>query len=182
MDDAVWTPTVFPKNRDGLLNDTIAGRFFARVVAKAQPYMSVEHFTVDCTLIQASASQKSFQPQDGRRQPATPRDFHGQTRRNDTHASTTDPDAKLYRKTSTGEARLSYLGHLLIENRHALIVDAMATEADWTAERDAACSCSTDAGAARRVDAPSVRTRPTTPTASSTSCARSRSRRLSRRT
>lgn len=138
MDDAVWTPTVFTKNRDRLLNDTIAGRFFARVVAKAQPYMSDEHFTVDGTLIEAWASQKSFQPKDGPPSDGDRRDFHGQTRRNDTHASTTDPAAKLYRKTSTGEARLSHLGHLLIEKRHGLIVDAMATEAYGTAERDAA--------------------------------------------
>jgi transposase len=137
MDDAVWTPTVFTKNRDRLLNDTIAGHFFQRVVARAKPYMSDEHFTVDGTLIEAWASQKSFQakdePPDG-----DGRNFHGQTRTNDTHASTTDPDAKLYRKTSNGEARLSYLGHLLIENRHGLIVDAMTTTADGTAERDAA--------------------------------------------
>jgi transposase len=137
MDDAVWTPTVFTKNRDRLLNDTIAGRFFQRVVQRAQPYMSDEHFTVDGTLIEAWASQKSFQakddPPDG-----DGRNFHGQTRTNDTHASTTDPDAKLYRKTSNGEARLSYLGHLLVENRHGLIVEAMATAADGRAERDAA--------------------------------------------
>src|SRR4026209_1283767 len=94
MDDAVWTPTTFTKNRDRLLNDTIAGRFFARVVAKAQPYMSDEHFTVDGTLIEAWASQKSFQPKDGPPPDGPSRDFHGQTRTNDTHASTTDPDAK----------------------------------------------------------------------------------------
>jgi transposase len=137
MDDAVWAPTVFTKNRDRLLTHTIATQFFQRVVERAQPYMSDEHFTVDGTLIEAWASQKSFRkkgdPPDG-----DGRNFHGQTRRNDTHASTTDPDAKLYRKTSNGEARLAYLGHLLIENRHGLIVDAMATEADGTAERDAA--------------------------------------------
>lgn len=99
--------------------------------------MSDEHFTVDGTLIEAWASQKSFQPKD--EPPAGDgRNFHGQTRTNDTHASTSDPDAKLYRKTSNGEARLSHLGHLLIENRHGLIVDAMTTTADGTAERDAA--------------------------------------------
>jgi transposase len=137
MDDAVWAPTVFTKNRDRVLNDVIAGRFFQHVVERAQPYMSDEHFTVDGTLIEAWASQKSFQkkedPPDG-----DGRHFHGQTRTNDTHASTTDPDAKLYRKSSNAEARLAYLGHLLIENRHGLIVDAMATEADGTAEREAA--------------------------------------------
>jgi transposase len=138
MDDAVWTPTVFTKNRDRLLNDVIAGRFFQRVVARAQPYMSDEHFTVDGTLIEAWASQKSFQPKDGPPADGGNANFHGQRRSNVTHVSTTDPDAKLYRKTSNGEARLSYLGHLLIENRHGLIVDAMATQADGTAERDAA--------------------------------------------
>jgi transposase len=137
MDDAVWAPTVFTKNRDRVLNEVIAGRFFQHVVERAQSYMSDEHFTVDGTLIEAWASQKSFQKK-GDPPAGDGRNFHGETRTNDTHASTTDPDAKLYRKTSNGEARLSYLGHLLIENRHGLIVDAMATEADGTAERDAA--------------------------------------------
>ena len=91
--------------------------------------LSDEHFTVDGTLIEAWASQKSFQPKDGSPD-GDGRNFHGQTRTNTTHASTTDSDAKLYRTTSTGEARLSYLGHPLIENRHGLIVDTMATEAD----------------------------------------------------
>ena len=98
MDDAVWTPTVFTKNRDRLLNDTIAGRFFHRVVQRAQPYMSDGHFTVEGTLIEAWASQKSFQPKN--EPPADDgHNFHGQTRTNDTHASTSDPDATLYRKT-----------------------------------------------------------------------------------
>ena len=99
--------------------------------------MSDEHFTVDGTLIEAWASQKSFQRKDGGPD-GDGRNFHGQTRTNDTHASTTDPDARLYRKSKGAEARLAYLGHLLIENRHGLIVDAMATQADGTAERDAA--------------------------------------------
>jgi len=128
MDDAVWAPTVFTKNRDRVLNDVIAGRFFEHVVERAQSYMSDEHFTVDGTLIEAWASQKSFQKK-GDPPAGDGRHFHGETRTNDTHASTTDPDAKLYRKTSHGEARLSYLGHLLIENRHGLIVDAMAKPA-----------------------------------------------------
>jgi transposase len=138
MDDAVWAPTVFTKNRDRVLNDVIAGRFFQHVVERAQPYMSDEHVTVDGTLIEAWASQKSFQTKDDPPPDGEGRNFHGQRRSNVTHASKTDPDAKLYRKTSNGEARLSYLGHLLIENRHGLIVDAMATAADGTAERDAA--------------------------------------------
>jgi hypothetical protein len=138
MDDAVWTPTVFTKNRDRVLNDVIAGGFFQYVVERAQPYMSDEHFTVDGTLIEAWASQKSFQAKDNPPTDGEGRNFHGQRRSNVTHASRTDPDAKLYRKTSNGEARLAYLGHLLIENRHGLIVDAMTTTADGTAERDAA--------------------------------------------
>ena len=137
MDEPIWTPTVFTKNRDRLLNQAIARSFFARVVERAAAYMSDEHFTVDGTLIEAWASQKSFQRKDGDTD-GDGRQFRGQTRTNDTHASKTDPDAKLYRRTHHGEARLSYLGHLLIENRHGLIVDAMTTEADGFAERDAA--------------------------------------------
>ena len=136
MDEPVWAPTVFTKNRDRLLNQQIARSFFRRVVERAQGLMSDEHFTVDGTLIEAWASQKSFQRKDG----GTDGDgsnFRGQERKNDTHASTTDPDARLYRKSSGAESRLAYLGHLLIENRHGLIADAMATQADGHAERDA---------------------------------------------
>jgi transposase len=137
MDEPVWTPTVFTKNRERLLTQEVALSFFRRVVDQARPYMSDEHFTVDGTLLDAWAGHKSFQPKDGPPS-ATPQDFRGQRRSNETHASTTDPDAKLYRRTQHGEARLSYLGHILVENRHALIVEAMATTADGTAERDAA--------------------------------------------
>jgi transposase len=136
MDEPVWAPTVFTKNRDRLLNQTIARSFFRRVLERADGLMSDEHFTVDGTLIEAWASQKSFQRKDG----GTDGDgsnFRGQERKNDTHASTTDPDARLYRKSSRAESRLAYLGHLLIENRHGLIADAMATQADGFAERDA---------------------------------------------
>jgi hypothetical protein len=107
------------------------------VLERAAGLMSDEHFTVDGTLIEAWASQKSFQPKDGSGD-GDGRDFHGQTRKNDTHASTTDPDSRLYRRTNHGESKLAYLGHLLIKNRHGLIADAMATQADGTAERDAA--------------------------------------------
>lgn len=138
MDEPIWTPTVFTKNRDRLLNQDIARSFFRRVVDRAQGLMSDEHFTVDGTLIDAWASQKSFQPKDQGPLAGGGRDFRGQTRRNDTHASRTDPDAKLYRRTHHGEARLAYLGHLLIENRCGLVVDAMATQADGHAEREAA--------------------------------------------
>lgn len=136
MDEPVWDATVFTKNRDRLLTQEIARSFFRRVVERAQGLMSDEHFTVDGTLIEAWASQKSFQPKD-RGPGAGPSDFHGEKRKNDTHASTTDPDARLYRRANGHEARLAYLGHLLIENRHGLIADAMATQATGHAERDA---------------------------------------------
>src|SRR5882672_4390479 len=105
MDEPVWTPTVFTKNRDRLLTKEIALSFFLRVIERAEPYMSDEHFTVDGTLIEAWASQKSFQRKDGPPD-GDGRNFHGQSRKNDTHASTTDSDAKLYRKSSSAEARL----------------------------------------------------------------------------
>ena len=126
MDEPVWDATVFTKNRDRLLNQEIARSFFRRVVERAQTLMSDEHFTVDGTLIEAWASQKSFQRKDGGSDPGGS-NFHGEERKNDTHASTTDPDARLYRRSTGREARLAYLGHLLIENRHGLIADAMAT-------------------------------------------------------
>ena len=136
MDDGVWDATVFSKNRDRLLNQQIAEAFFQRVLKRAQPYLSDEHFTVDGTLIEAWASQKSFQRKEGG--PEQGEDFHGQKRSNQTHASQTDPDAKLYRKSSGSEARLSYLGHTLVENRSGLIVGTYLTQADGYAERDAA--------------------------------------------
>ena len=137
MDDPVWDATVFTKNRDRLLNGDVARSFFQRVLERAHGLTSDEHFTVDGTLIEAWASQKSFQRKDGKTD-GDGANFRGQPRKNDTHASTTDPDAKLYRKSNGAEARLAYLGHLLIENRHGLIMDAMATQADGRAERDAA--------------------------------------------
>src|ERR687892_566575 len=137
MDEPIWDPTVFTKNRDRLLNQEIARSFFRRVVERAEGLMSDEHFTVDGTLIEAWASQKSFQRKDGDTD-GDGRNFRGQDRKNDTHASTTDPDARLYRKSNNAEARLAYLGHLLMENRHGLIVDAQATVADGFAEREAA--------------------------------------------
>lgn len=137
LDEPIWTPTVFTKNRDRLLTQAIARSFFRRVIDRARPLMSDEHFTVDGTLIEAWASQKSFQRKDGDSD-GDGRDFRGDTRKNDTHASKTDPDARLYRRSKQAESRLTYLGHLLIENRHGLIVDARATHADGYAERDAA--------------------------------------------
>jgi len=107
------------------------------VLKQAQEHLSDEHFTVDGTLIEAWASQKSFQKKDGG-DAGDGHNFHGQKRSNDTHGSKTDPDAKLYRKGHGQESKLSYLGHVLMENRNGLIVDAMVTQADGTAERDAA--------------------------------------------
>jgi transposase len=137
MDEPIWDVTVFTKNRDRLLNQDLARGFLRRVVDRAEPYMSDEHFTVDGTLIEAWASQKSFQRKDGGSDDDGT-NFRGQSRKNDTHASKTDPDARLYRKSKGAESRLAYLGHLVIENRHGLIVDAMASTADGRAEREVA--------------------------------------------
>jgi transposase len=144
MDEPVWHATSFTKNRDRLLEGDIARLFFDGVVklAKAKNLMSDEHFTVDGTLIEAWASQKSFVPKDdppddsGGSNPTV--SFHKTRRTNDTHESTTDPDARLFRKSSTHEARLAYMGHALMENRNGLVVDARLTLASGTAERDAA--------------------------------------------
>lgn len=140
MDEAVWNHAVFSKNRERLLNEEVAEVFFQRVLERAKPYLSDEHFTVDGTLIEAWASHKSFRPKDEAKPPSGKGDvdFHGQQRSNETHRSTTDPDARLYRKSKGSEAKMSYLGHALMENRHGLLVDTMVTMADGTAERDAA--------------------------------------------
>ena len=137
MDEPVWNHAVFSKNRERLLNQDVARIFFDRVLQQAQEYLSEEHFRVDGTLIEAWAGQKSFQKKDGG-DSGDSANFHGQKRTNDTHVSKTDPDARLYRKGHGQEAKLSYLGHVLMENRNGLIVDAMVTHADGTAERDAA--------------------------------------------
>jgi transposase len=137
MDDAVWNHAVFSKNRDRLLTSEVAQRFFAEVNRQARKFMSDEHFTVDGTLIQAWASQKSLRKKDGS-DDGDGSNFHGQQRRNDTHESTTDPDARLYKKSYGKESKLSYLGHALVENRNGLIAAAMVTHADGYAERDAA--------------------------------------------
>lgn len=136
MDERVWVATVFTKNRERLLQHVVAQSFFDRVLQLAQPHLSDEHFTVDGTLIEAWASQKSFRRKDGGDGDGA--NFHGQQRRNDTHQSTTDPDAKLYRKSSNAESKLSYLGHTLVENRSGMIVGTYVTQADGYAERDAA--------------------------------------------
>jgi transposase len=141
MDEVVWHHAVFSKNRERLLNEEVAEVFFQRVLERAKPYLSDEHFTVDGTLIEAWASHKSFRRKDGGEPPSGSGrdvDFHGEKRSNETHQSTTDPDARLYRKSKGSEAKMSYLGHALMENRHGLLVNTMVTLADGTAERDAA--------------------------------------------
>src|SRR6266480_1834366 len=146
MDDSVWDVTVFTKNRERLLDGDIAEAFFQAVLRQAQArnLLSDEHFTVDGTLLEAWASLKSFQRK-GAKPPTPPDDpgnttvdFHGEKRSNQTHASKTDPDAKMARKGKGKEAKLSYNGNLLVENRHGLIVNSEVFEANGTAERDAA--------------------------------------------
>jgi transposase len=146
MDDQVWDATVFTKNRERLLEGEVAGEFFEQVLAQARTarLLSDEHFTVDGTLIEAWAGHKSFKHKDG--PPPTPPDdkgnptvdFHGEKRSNATHQSTTDPDCRLFKKSSGAPAQLCYLGHVLMENRHGLVVRPAVTQASGTAERDAA--------------------------------------------
>jgi transposase len=141
MDETVWNHAVYSKNRERLLNEEIAESFFQRVLERAKPYMSDEHFTVDGTLIEAWASHKSFRPKDGTGTPPEPGgdvDFRGEKRKNQTHESTTDPDARLFTKSSGSQAKLSYMGHVLMENRNGLLVQTFLTEATGRAERDAA--------------------------------------------
>lgn len=147
LEDAVWNHSVFSKNRDRLFENQVVESFFGEVMrlADRQGLLSKEHFSVDGTLIQAWASQKSFRPKDGSND-QTPggggrnaqADWKGKPRSNDTHASTTDPDARLYRKSHNTASILSYQGHVLMENRSGLVVSAVVTHADGTGEREAA--------------------------------------------
>jgi len=152
VDDAVWNHSTFSKNRDRLLEGEIAAKFLAAVLAqpKVKRLLSSDHFSVDGSLIEAWASMKSFKPKakdsdDDQTPPASGGrnaevDFKGQKRSNETHESTTDPEARLYRKGSGMEARLCFIGHTLMENRSGLIVDTRLTAADGHAERIAALS------------------------------------------
>jgi transposase len=145
MDDPVWTPTTFTKNRERLLAGDVAQAFFADVLQQAADarLMSDEHFTVDGTLLEAAAGVKSFRAKNA---PVPPPDdpgnptvnFHGERRSNTTHQSTTDPDSRLLRKSVAHEAKLQYVGGVLIENRHGLVVQAAAVIGTGTAERDVA--------------------------------------------
>jgi transposase len=147
VDDAAWDHSVFSKNRDRLLEGDIAAKLLAAVLAqpKVKTLLSSDHFSVDGTLIEAWASMKSVKPKDSSGEPLAQgggrnaeADFHGQKRSNNTHASTTDPDARLYRKGKGKETKLCFIGHGLMENRHGLLVDACLTLADGHAERVAA--------------------------------------------
>ena len=147
MDAPVWDVTVFTKNRDRLLAGDIARGFLMAILIdpKVKPLLSDEHFSVDGTLIEAWASMKSFRPKDGSGEPPTPGrngevDFRGEPRSNDTHASTTDPDARLYKKAAGQAAKLCHMGHVLMENRNGLVVDTSLTKATGIAEREAAIS------------------------------------------
>lgn len=147
IDDAAWNHSVFSKNRDRLLEGDIAAKFLSAILSqpKTKRLLSTDHFSVDGTLIEAWASMKSVKPKDGSGAPPAggggrnaEADFHGEKRTNATHASTTDPDARLYRKGKGKETKLCFMGHGLMENRHGLLVDACLTEASGHAERVAA--------------------------------------------
>ena len=147
VDDAAWDHSTFSKNRDRLLEGDVAAKFMAAVLdqPRVKRLLSTDHFSVDGTLIEAWASMKSFKPKGGSDEPPPAAggrnreaDFHGQKRSNETHASTTDPEARLYRKGRGKEAKLCFIGHALMENRNGLVVDACLTQADGHSERTAA--------------------------------------------
>ena len=159
MDDSIWDVTVFTKNRDRLLEGEVAQAFFEQVLAQAQAakLLSDDHFTVDGTLIEAWAGHKSFKrkdeppapPEDGTRNPTV--NFKKEKRSNKTHQSTTDPEARLFKKSEGAGAQLCYMGHVLMENRNGLAVDARLTQATGTAERDACLEMLQEAGGNRRI-------------------------------
>jgi transposase len=157
MDDRIWDVSTFSKNRERFLNGEISEKFFAKVVAVAREanLVSDEHFTVDGSLLEAWASHKSFKPKDDDGPPTPGRnpdvDFKGKPRRNDTHQSTTDPQALLYRKSSNTPAVLGYLANALMENRNGLIVGIHTTQATGTAEREAALHLIDSLGSNRRI-------------------------------
>lgn len=159
MDEAVWDATVFCKNRDRLLDGDIARRFMAALLGRPEvrTLLSDEHFSVDGTLIEAWASMKSFRPKDGSGAPPAgnggnaERDFHGEKRTNETHASTTDPDARLFRKGAGKEAKLCFLGEAMTENRHGLIIDTRTAPATGTAECETALDMIADRDGRRTV-------------------------------
>ncbi len=159
MDDPVWDHSSFSKNRDRLLESDIARGLFDAILVQAENkgLTSDEHFTVDGTLIEAWASMKSVRPKDGSGDPPQGggrnpnRDFHGESRKNATHGSTTDPEARLFRKGPGKATKLCYRGHVLMENRNGLVVDARLTQAEGTAERDSAVAMLTERPGTHRI-------------------------------
>ena len=158
IDDPVWDHSVFSKNRDRLLTTEMAQDFLAALLAqpKVKRLLSHEHFSVDGTLLKAWASMKSFRPKDGGGNPPDSgrngeQDFRGEKRSNETHESTTDPDARLYRKSNGQESRLCYIGHAFMENRNGLVVDGDLTHATGTAERDAGLDWVDECAPGRRI-------------------------------
>ena len=182
-DDRVWDAASFTKNRERLQQGEVFDKFMAKLLEQPEvkPLLSDEHLSVDGTLIEAWGSHKSFKPKDGNKHD-NGSNFHGQKRKNDTHASTSDPDAKPYRKAAGCEARLSYKGHVVMENRDGLAVAGKVSQADGTAERRALEAmlkrkADDEAGASR-----SARTKHMTPATTSPPCATSTSRHTSLRT
>ena len=158
MDASVWHATVFTHNRDRVMEADVAQEFLSALMGlkEVRRLLSSEHFSVDGTLIEAWASMKSFRPKDGSGEPLAPgrngeRDFHKEHRTNETHASTSDPEARLYRKSAGRESRLCYMGHVLMENRNGLAVAAALTQASGTAEREAALAMLDRRSSARRI-------------------------------
>ena len=146
-DDPVWVPTVFSNHRDRLLKAEVARKFLAELLTHRQvrALLSDEHFSVDGTQVQAWASMKSFVAKDGSGDPPSPgrngeRDFHGEKRRNETHASTTEPEAKLHKKGKGKEAKLSYIGNVMTENRNGFVVEAELRRVSGSVEREAAAA------------------------------------------
>jgi transposase len=158
IDDAVWDHSVFSKNRERLLNTEIAQAFLAALLSepRVKRLLSHEHFSVDGTLLQAWASMKSFRPKDGGGDPPAggrngEQNFRGEKRSNETHESTTDPDARLYRKGDGRESRLCYMGHAVMENRNGLAICGEVTHATGTAERDVALAWIDERPSGRRI-------------------------------
>ena len=159
MDETIWDHSVYSKNRERILHSDLAVMFLRAICSQAEAagLLSGDHFTVDGTLIETWASLKSFRPKDeeppistgGNRNPEV--DFHGEKRCNDTHASVTDPESRLFRKGKGKEAKLCFMGHVLMENRNGLAVDTRVTQASGTAEREAALSMAADIPGVHRV-------------------------------
>lgn len=173
-DDPVWGPTTFTKNRNRLENGEVFAKFMAKLLnhPEVKPLLSDEHFSVDGTLIEAWASHKSFRPKVGSGDEDNGANFHGQKRKNDTHASVTDPDSRLYRKARGKEAKLCYMGHVTMENRSRLAVDGrsrMPQEQPSGAPRK---RCSRPRPKKTAVASPSAKTRPMTPPTMWPSCER----------